>query len=114
MNMSNTTGPPMIATVPEATSANAQASSKLARSGFHKVAFGISGSTVLLVRVTAVHDQCRAIERLLEEKLVAFEFQAVGHDMVSVGEHAVRGDDDVAFDPKGQGAAIRKPSSRRC
>jgi hypothetical protein len=54
------------------------------------------------VRVTAVHDQCCAIERLLEEQLVAFELQAVGHDMRRVREHAVRGDDDVAFDAKGQ------------
>ncbi|MGY4454623.1 hypothetical protein ACVWZR_009283 [Bradyrhizobium sp. i1.3.1] len=92
--MSNTTGPPMIATVPEATSAKAQASSKLACSGFHSVrvrhlrvdgeCLDLAGEDqplalrrilLLLVRVSAVHDDRGSIERLLEKALVAFEHQ---------------------------------------
>ena len=62
------------------------------------------------MRVPPVHDQRGAIERLLEEAFVALEFQGVGHDMRRVGKHAVRRDDDVAFETERQLPTIQKPS----
>ena len=44
MNMSNTSGPPITATVPERTPARSQAASNEAPAGFHKVALGLAGS----------------------------------------------------------------------
>ena len=43
MNMPNTSGPPMIATVPERTPARSQAASNEAPAGFHRVALGLDG-----------------------------------------------------------------------
>ena len=48
MNMPNTPGPPMIATVPSRTPACAQAASKVAPAGFQSVAFGMDGSGTIV------------------------------------------------------------------
>ena len=60
MNMSNTEGPPMIATVPEVTPASALAVSKEAPAGFHSVAFGFAGSGAVArtLRVTMMRLRC--------------------------------------------------------
>ena len=50
------------------------------------------------MRMAAVHDQIGAVERGIEESLVAFEFQRVRHLAVRIREHAVGGHDDVAVD----------------
>ena len=117
MNMPNTSGPPMIATVPERTPARSQAASNEAPAGFHSVALGLdgSGASAAIFRVSddplslrrirlvfagmaAVHDQVGAIERGGEELLVALEFQFVRHHAIGVRQHAVRRHDDIAFD----------------
>ncbi len=48
--------------------------------------------------MAAVHDQVGAIEGGVEELLVAFEFQFIGHHMRGVRQHAVRRHDDIALD----------------
>ena len=45
-----------------------------------------------------MQDQVGAVEGGGEERFVALEFQFVRHDIARVGEHAVRGDDDITFD----------------
>ena len=45
-----------------------------------------------------MQDQVGAVEGGGEERLVALELQFVRHGVAGVGQHAVRGDDDVAFD----------------
>ena len=49
-----------------------------------------------------MHDEVGMLEAGFEEPLVALELQAVGHDAAGVGKHAVRRDDDVAFEPERQ------------
>ena len=117
MNIPNTSGPPMIATVPERTPACSQAASNEAPAGFHSVALGLDGSgasapidrvsddplsprrvRLILVGIAAVHDQVGAIEGGGEELLVALELQFVRHHAVGVRQHAVGGHDDIAVD----------------
>ena len=56
MNISNTTGPPITATVPARTPARSQAASNEAPAGFHKVALGLegSGASAPIDRVTMI------------------------------------------------------------
>src|SRR5580700_192455 len=41
------------------------------------------------------------IERIFIKTLIGFDFERVGHQTGSVRDHAVCGDDRIAFDPKG-------------
>ena len=45
-----------------------------------------------------MHDQVGAIKGSGEESLVALELQFVRHDVTGVRQHAVRGNNHVAFD----------------
>src|ERR1043166_38073 len=47
MNMANTPGPPIIATVPERTPARSQAASNDAPDGFHRIDLGLDGSAAV-------------------------------------------------------------------
>src|SRR5437899_2978619 len=53
---------------------------------------------LVLVRISAMHDQIGAIEGGCEEFLVALEFQFIRHRAIGVCQHAVRGYDDIAID----------------
>jgi len=44
-----------------------------------------------------VHDQRGTVECVGEEALVALEFQLVRHAVLRIGQHAIGGDDDIAF-----------------
>src|SRR5438477_10853095 len=56
MNMANTPGPPIIATMPERTPAKSHAFSNEAPAGFQTVAFGLEGSGAIdpIFRVTTI------------------------------------------------------------
>jgi hypothetical protein len=47
--------------------------------------------------MAAVHDQVGAVEGGGEEPFVALEFELVRHHVIGVGQHAVAGNDDIAF-----------------
>jgi hypothetical protein len=51
-----------------------------------------------LVGVAAVDHDIDAIEAALEEALVGLDLQLIRHDPGGVGQHAVFGNDGVAFD----------------
>ena len=112
----------MMATVPDVTPACSQAVSNGAPAGFHSSALGLAGSgavaadragqddplsprrvRLLLVGIAAVHDQVGAIQRRVEEALVALELQLVRHDVLRIRQHAVGGDDDIAVDAQRHG-----------
>src|ERR1041385_3861058 len=52
--------------------------------------------------VPAVHDQCGAVEGGGEETLVALELQLVRHHVLRIRQHAIAGDDDIAFKTQGR------------
>ena len=45
-----------------------------------------------------MHDQGGTVERFGEEALVALELQFVRHEVLRIGQHAIGGDDDIAFE----------------
>ena len=50
------------------------------------------------VRVAAMHDQRDSVEGGLEEALVRIVANGIRHHATGIGNHAVAGDDNVAFD----------------
>src|SRR5437660_9047350 len=56
-----------------------------------------------LLRMAAVGDRARTIERAMEEALVGLDLERVRHHALDVGDHAVGGDDRVAFDAERAG-----------
>ena len=48
--------------------------------------------------MAAMNDQVGAVQRGIEEFLVALELECVRHYAIRVRQHAVGGDDDVALD----------------
>jgi hypothetical protein len=59
-----------------------------------------------LRRMTAVHHGSGGIKRCQKELLIDFEFQRI-HRAVRIGDHAVGGDDGVAFDKGRAGRAYQ-------
>src|SRR5262249_47030008 len=52
---------------------------------------------LLLMGVASVHDECRPSETLVEEPHVGIDPESIGHLAIAIGDHAVGGDDGVAF-----------------
>ena len=50
------------------------------------------------MRMPAVHDDRGAVERILEEALIGLVADRIRHLAFGIGEHAVGGNDDIAFD----------------
>src|SRR5262245_16562810 len=48
---------------------------------------------LLLMRVAAMHNQCRPIESLIEESRVGVDLEFTRHRAVAIGKHAISGDD---------------------
>src|SRR5712672_1198576 len=48
--------------------------------------------------MTAMNDQVDAVQRGVEEFLVAFELESLRHHAIGVRQHAVGGDDHIALD----------------
>ena len=48
--------------------------------------------------MSAMHDNRGTVERILEEALIGLVADGLRHLAFGVGEHAVGGNDDIAFD----------------
>ena len=115
MNIPNTSGPPIIATVPERTPARVAGGLERSSRRIPQRGFGIGRIRrdradrpgqddplslrrvrLVLIGIAAMHDQVGAIEGGGEKLLVALEFQFVRHHASGVRQHAVRRHDDIA------------------
>ena len=71
---------------------------------------------LILMGMAAVHDQRGAVEGGGEESLVALEFQFVRHEVARIRQHAIGGDDDIAFETQRRhrrvGVSSKRPSPR--
>ena len=56
------------------------------------------GARSAFMRMPAVHDDGGTVERVLEEALIGLIADRIRHLAFGVGEHAVGGNDDIAFD----------------